>query len=115
MSFFSKKIRSSSVRFTDYKGAFQSVEDIYSKYPQGGMYGWFCQVNPIGEPGKSHFYYWDKDLREWKPVDEEDLADILGLSDTDKEKLEDGYTIIWDAEKQKFVVSKIDPWDIVEW
>lgn len=111
MSHLSKRIKSSSVRFTDYKGTFQSIEDIYSKYPSGGVYGWFCQVNPLGEPGKSHWVYWDKDLREWKPIDEEDLADILGLSDTDKDKLDDRCTIVWDVEKRKFVVKSGNVWN----
>lgn len=115
MSFHHFLRNSSDLRFMDYKGTFGSIEDIYKEYPQGGIYGWFCLVNPQGVPSSGFLVYWDKLLREWIKIGKVDMVDILGLSDEDIELLQTGSFLVWNSEEKAFELQSVSLWGKNEW
>ncbi|MDR1883074.1 MAG: hypothetical protein LBR26_09900 [Prevotella sp.] len=76
MSEHNKINKQDRVRFEDYKGAFNSIQDIYTKYPKG-YYGWWAYIDPAGETpavNTRYFVYWSSINNAWQSMF--DLLDI---------------------------------------
>lgn len=71
-----------------------TISDLYNRYPDGGEYGWYAFVY-----SENTFYYFNKERKDWLPLQPRKLQEILGIAPVD---LTNGDTIVWNEEEGKF-------------